>query len=155
MEAEGEFEDSGEAGEAGDSSRRRAKRSLVLLAAKVRGSHGEINVRLRNLSQTGALLETSAEKIPPCGANAVFERGSTIVASKVAWVNGTRFGVQFNDPIEESEVLVHVGKQAYKPDPKASVTFRRTGFVNPKLSPTEQKIAQAWVKRVGPTATGD
>ena len=154
MEANEEFGETGDAGDEGDS-RRRSKRSLVLLAAKIKGAHGEIDVRLRNLSQTGALLETTAEKIPPCGANVVFERGSTIVASKIAWVHGTRFGVQFNEPIEESEVLVHVGKTTHKAEPKASVTFRRTGFTNPKLSPTEQKIAQAWVKRVGPTATGD
>lgn len=134
--------------------KRRSKRSLVLLAAKLKTSRGEIDVRLRNLSQTGALLET-AEIIPGVDSDVVFERGTTVVAGRVAWIKGSRFGLQFNEPIEESEVLVHVGPSRRQVEHKPSVSFRRTALQNPKLSQTEQKIADAWVKRVGPTARGD
>jgi PilZ domain len=139
----------------GEQSKRRSKRSLVLLTAKVKAVGREIDVRLRNLSQTGALLETSVERIPAVNTPVVFERGTTIAAARIAWINGSRFGLEFNDPIEESEVLVHVGPPRRHNEPKASVTFRRTALTNPKLNATEQKIADNWVKRVGPTASGD
>ena len=88
--------------------KRRSKRSLVLLAAKVRLPGGLMDVRLRNLSQNGALLE--AETMPPVGSELVFERGETIVTARVAWTAKGRFGIEFLTPIEESEVLVHVGR---------------------------------------------
>jgi hypothetical protein len=93
--------------------KRRSKRSLVLLAAKVRQPAGLMDVRLRNLSQNGALLE--AETTPPVGSELVFERGETIVKARVAWAANGRFGIEFLTPIEESEVLVHVGRPRAKP----------------------------------------
>jgi len=93
--------------------KRRSKRSLVLLAAKVRLQGGLMDVRLRNLSQNGALLE--AETMPPVGSDLVFERGETVVKARVAWAANGRFGIEFLTPIEESEVLVHVGRPRAKP----------------------------------------
>ena len=50
--------------EVGDVQNRRAKRSLVLLAAKVRTAEGVHEVKLRNLSQSGALLESGTVLAP-------------------------------------------------------------------------------------------
>lgn len=124
----------------------RVKRSLVLLTAKVKTADGVVDVRLRNLSQQGALLE--ADRPPEVGSEVVFERGQTIVKARVAWQVENRFGLQFFDPIEESEVLVHVGRpRATSPDP---VSIRRSGFrATPKLSPQQREAAAAWVHGSG------
>jgi hypothetical protein len=129
---------------------RRNKRSLVLLAAKVRMSKGELEVRLRNLSQNGALLE--ADTPPSVGTELVFERGETVVKARVAWVSDRRFGIEFLDPIEESEVLVHVGRP--KTAPVEAQSFRRSGFRERNLSTGERKLAAAWVQSQG-RALGD
>jgi hypothetical protein len=130
-----------------DDQKRRSKRSLVLLAAKVRTKNGDVEVRLRNLSQKGALLE--ADLPPKVGTDLVFERGETVVKARVAWVSDHRFGIEFDEPIEESEVLVHVGRAKPIPTREPSPTFRRTGFRGGSLSPGEAKIAADWVRAQG------
>lgn len=126
---------------------RRGKRSLVLLAAKVRTPTGEINVRLRNLSRTGALLE--AEKMPTVATEVTFERGDTRVPARVAWVSEGRFGLEFLEQIEESEVLVHVGRPSSVRPPVQAPVIRRSGFRGNALSQAEREIAADWVKPAG------
>jgi hypothetical protein len=136
-----------ESGNMADSAHnRRNKRSLVLLAAKVITAKGAVDVRLRNLSQNGALLE--AERPPAVGTELLFERGETRVDGRVAWSENGRFGVEFFVPIEESEVLIHVGR----PKPRAETAppvFRRSGFHGASLSAGERKIAESWVRPSG------
>jgi hypothetical protein len=122
------------------------KRSLVLLTAKVKADGAETEVRLRNLSQKGALLE--ADLPPKLGTDLVFERGETKVKARVAWVSDHRFGIEFLVPIEESEVLVHVGR-AKPMTPGPAATFRRSGIRPSALTPGEAKIAAAWVQSQG------
>lgn len=129
------------------SQKRRSKRSLVLLAAKVRIAGVAKDVRLRNLSQNGALLE--ADDLPKVGCDVVFERGETIVPARVAWAAGGRFGIEFLEPIEESEVLVHVGRPRAQPAPVPPRMVRRTGFRGGTLTEAERKIAAAWVNPSG------
>jgi PilZ domain-containing protein len=87
---------------------RHDKRSLVLITGRVMTSDGPVEVRLRNLSCNGALLEAN---VPPAEASEVmFERGETIAPARVAWISGNRFGIQFHHPIAEGEVLIHIGK---------------------------------------------
>lgn len=105
--------------EKGTQEKKRSKRSLVLLAAKVHVDGVTTNVRLRNLSQNGALLEAAV--VPPADTKLTFERGATVAEARVAWVSAGRFGIEFLTPIHESEVLVHVGRPKPKP---ASGTFR-------------------------------
>jgi hypothetical protein len=125
---------------------RRSKRSIVLLHAVLRTSGGIIEVRLRNLSTDGALLE--ARDPPAAGTEVTFERGQTIVSAIVARTSGTRFAVQFLRPIEESEVLIHVGKPAPKPDAPAP-TYRRAGFHGVTLSATERRLGAEWAALPG------
>ena len=131
-----------------DASNRRTRRSLVLLAAKVTTPRGPIDVRLRNLSQNGALLEADAP--PTVGTELVFERGKTLAPARVAWSSDGRFGIEFLRPIEESEVLIHVGKPKPKPEP-APQLFRRTGFHKATLNEGERKLGEAWAKPLGRT----
>jgi len=136
-----------------DPHHRRSKRSLVLLAAKVRTGAGTEDVKLRNLSQKGALLEGQAP--PSVGSDLVFERGQTVAKARVAWVSYNRFGIEFFEPIEESEVLVHVGRGAKAPSPvhEPGRTFRRTGLRAAPLKSGEEKIARDWVRPGGSART--
>ena len=121
---------------------RKDRRSLVLLAAKLRTPQGLRDVRLRNLSISGALLE--AEDPPAKETEVVFERGETVVPARVAWSGGNRFGIEFHTPIDESEVLVHVSrpKPAVPPSPAA---FKRPGL---RTGPTAEDriLGESWAR---------
>jgi hypothetical protein len=120
---------------------RKDRRSLVLLAAKLRTPQGIRDVRLRNLSVSGALLE--AENPPAQETEVVFERGETVVAARVAWRSGNRFGIQFHAPIEEREVLVHVSRPKPSPPPPSPSAFKRPGL-RTTLTAEERAVAESW-----------
>ena len=134
------------------SQNRRNKRSLVLIAAKLSTDQGTVDVRLRNLSRNGALLETD---VPPLeGTEVVFERGDTVAQARVAWISGHRFGIQFLRPIEESEVLIHIGKPQNSGEVDSKV-FRRDGFRQRSLSPVERYMGEAWFTSLNNAPLGD
>jgi hypothetical protein len=120
-------------------SKRTAKRARVLLAARLETDSGEIEARLRDLSQKGALVE--CHDIPPVGSEIYFVRGATRVPARVAWAGKGRIGLEFHHEIDEQEVFVHIGK----PQP---VSFRRP-LIPRSLSPEDRRIAQAWGVTVG------
>jgi hypothetical protein len=124
--------------------KRAAKRARVLLAAKLETDSGEIEARLRDLSQKGALVECA--RMPPVGSAVVFVRGATRVPARVAWAGTDRIGLEFDHEIDEHEMLVQLGK---RPPPKP-VSFRRPGFERP-MSPEDFRTAQAWGATVGLT----
>lgn len=140
--------------ESRNSQNRRNKRSLVLIAARLKVTGESVDVRLRNLSCNGALLERDVP--PPVGSPVVFERGDTVAPARVAWVSGTRFGVQFDEPIEESEVLIHIGKPRRGEADLERKPFRRAGFRNePPLSPLERYVGEAWFKSLNNAPLGE
>lgn len=124
---------------------RQAKRSRVLLSARLQTPSGELDVRLRDLSRKGALLECAV--MPPVGSEVVFERGATIVPARVAWSGAGRIGIEFHRPIDENELLVQL-KRASVAAPQQR--FRRPGL-NEDLSDRERKVAQTWGVKVGLT----
>ena len=124
-------------------SKRSAKRARVLLAARLETGTGEIEARLRDLSQKGALVE--CHQVPPVGSEVVFVRGATRVPARVAWAGQDRVGLEFHHEIDEHEVFVQLGK---RPTPKP-VSFRR-----PIVSSTvaaDPLTASAWGATVGLT----
>lgn len=123
--------------------KRSGKRARVLLAARLETQSGDIEARLRDLSQKGALVECLA--VPPVGSEVVFVRGATRVPARVAWAAANRIGLEFHHEIDENEVLIQLGK---KPEPRAGALLR-TGFG--KLSPDDRRVAHAWGVTVGLT----
>ena len=119
-----------------ESSQRSAKRSRVLLSARLRTPYGELDARLRDLSRKGALLECP-ERLP-IGTEVVFIRNETIVPAKVAWAGPGRLGIEFLEPILESEVLVHVNRA---PANQNQTRFRRPSF-SEGLSDYDRKLAR-------------
>jgi hypothetical protein len=123
-------------------SKRSARRARVLLAARLETDAGEIEARLRDLSQKGALVECL--QVPPVGSEVVFVRGATRVPARVAWAGKDRIGLEFHHEIDEHEVLVQLGKRAEtKP-----VGYRRPLFPS-SLSPEDRRVAKAWGVTVG------
>src|SRR3546814_15922241 len=88
-------------GEVSRTSQRRAKRSRVLLSARLRTDAGEFDARLRDLSRKGALVECQGDL--SVGDEIIFTRGQTVVPARAAWIGGNRLGIEFLQLIDRSE----------------------------------------------------
>jgi hypothetical protein len=130
--------------------KRSAKRNRVLLAAKVSAGHGEIDVRLRDLSRKGALVECNAP--PPAGAEVVFSRGSISVPARVAWSAEGRAGLEFAYMIDEGEVLVQLKRTTTDQN---QPRFRRPRLFGEDMSDQEKKLARLWGVSVGIALPGE
>ncbi len=134
---------------AAEEGKRSHKRARVLLAAKLRRGGGEIDVRLRDLSRKGALIESSVPL--RAGEEVVFTRGSTTVAARIAWAHGERQGLEFLDMIEESEVLIHITRKPIRPAEK----FRRPRILGEDMTEHERRLARIWSRTVGIAVSAD
>ena len=65
---------------------RRSRRSPVLLAASVEVAGAPQAVKLRNLSEEGALIE--GERLPLEGTTTFFQRNDLRLKGRVVWVHG-------------------------------------------------------------------
>jgi hypothetical protein len=130
--------------------KRRAKRARVLLAARLQGPAGEVDARLRDLSQKGALVE--CQSVPEVGSEVIFSRGSTTVPARVAWTAGNRVGLEFAYMIDEHEVLVQLTRTTTD---QSQPRFRRPRLFGEGMSEQERKLAQRWAASVGITVPGE
>ncbi len=124
--------------------KRTAKRARVLLSASLRTPAGTITARLRDLSRKGALVECAAT--PPPGTEVTFERGTMKVPAHVAWSALGRVGLEFHYMIDESELLVHIGRRM---EPAASPHRFGRAALTLGMNAKERKAAQAWSVAVG------
>ena len=129
--------------------KRSTKRNRVLLAARLRAGYAEYEVRLRDLSQKGALVE--GVRVPEAGTEVVFSRGSISVPARVAWADSHRAGLEFAYTIDEGEVLVQLRKTAIDHN---QPRFRRPGL-GEGMSARDKKIAQLWGVSVGIAVPGE
>jgi hypothetical protein len=118
---------------------RRTRRSPVLLAASVEVAGTAQPVKLRNLSQEGALIE--GERLPLEGSTTFFSRNDLRVKSRIVWVQGNFAGVAFNRPLQREEVLRNVPKPRQRIHPE----FRRPGLACRPLTPEERQMIQHWM----------
>jgi hypothetical protein len=87
----------------GEAADHRARRRVhVLLPATIDAEGWRWDVRLRNLSCTGALVESGAPLAP--GVAIVFARGSVTRTGAVIWARNRRLGLAFDQPLTETEV---------------------------------------------------
>ena len=85
-----------------DQSRRAAPRVRVALPAAADTAGGRKDVKLANLSRTGAMLE--GPELPSVGFNVVLKSGNVDVFATVVWKMGDRCGITFDRPVREEEV---------------------------------------------------
>lgn len=129
--------------ETAQAGKRASRRARVLLAAKLHTPNGVSDARLRDLSRHGALIESPA--IVKAGMKVTFERGESKVAATIAWATGIRIGLEFEHPIDESELLIHIGRA--KPA-VAPASYGRSGIMA-GMSAKDQRVARAWSVAVG------
>ena len=119
---------------------RRSRRSPVLLAATVDVGGKPVAVKLRNLSEEGALIE--GEQLPVEGSSTYFERNDLRIKSRIAWVQGRYAGVAFDERLKPEDVLRNI------PTPKRSPQlndFRRPGLACRPLSDYERRMLERWM----------
>ena len=129
--------------------KRSAKRARVLLAAKLQTGGGEIDARLRDLSQKGTLVE--CQNVPPVGTELIFTRGSTSIPARVAWAGPGRVGLEFAYMIDEQEVLVQLKRTT---SDQNQPRFRRPGL-GEDMSAKDMKLARLWGVSVGISLPGE
>jgi hypothetical protein len=129
--------------------KRSARRARVLLSAKLRIGTAEIDVRLRDLSQKGALIE--APSVPTQGTEVVFTRGSLCVPARVAWSIEGRAGLEFAFMVDESEVLVQLKRTTTDQN---QPRFRRPAL-SEDMSAHDRKLARMWGISVGISVPGE
>lgn len=131
---------------------RRSRRAPVLLAATLEAAGREVPVKLRNLSEQGALVE--GDRLPLEGSSTSFQRKELRVPSRVVWVQGRYAGVAFDRPLKPEEVLRNV------PTPKAQAPtlqadFKRPGLACRPLSDYERQMLERWMTDSRFGALGD
>ena len=128
---------------------RRSRRSPVLLAASVEVAGVATPVKLRNLSEEGALVE--GDRLPLEGSTTFFERNELRVKSRVAWVHENLAGLAFAKPLQREQVLRNVPS----PRPKHQPEFRRPGLVCRPLTAEERKLVERWMTESPTRRPGD
>ena len=118
---------------------RRSRRSPVLLAASVEIAGEPVPVKLRNLSEEGALIE--GERLPIQGSSTFFKLNDLRLRGRVVWVEGRYAGVAFEQALKPEQVLRNVPT----PRPKASLDFRRPGLACRPLSAYERRMLEQWM----------
>jgi hypothetical protein len=89
---------------------RASPRTNLLLSATALVTGQSLPVRIRNLSETGAMLEGAG--LPDAGTKLILKRGDLEVSATVAWAAGGRRGVRFDGPTP-----VHEWTGGSKPKP--------------------------------------
>ncbi|UIJ47102.1 PilZ domain-containing protein [Sphingomonas cannabina] len=102
--------------------KRRAPRAALFLAASIEGGGTRSTVRIRNLSETGALLEGPA--FPPVGTIITLTRQELQVEAKVVWIAAPRCGVEFRGRIFVLDWIA--GKRGATPAGQARVDAIQT-----------------------------
>jgi hypothetical protein len=86
-----------------DTDRRETHRASVMLTALVDCAAASRAMTLRNLSPRGACVEGGV--LPEQGASVMFKRNGIRARSRVAWVSGTRCGLEFVDDLNLQAAL--------------------------------------------------
>ena len=123
------------------SQNRRSRRSPVLLTATITVLGIPVTVKLRNLSEQGALIES--DRLPAEGTETYFERNDMRLKSRIVWVQGKYAGVAFNTPLKREEVL----RQIPAPKQKMQPDFRRPGLACRPLSAHERSMVEGWLSK--------
>ena len=117
----------------------RSHRAPVLLSASIEAGGLTIPVKIRNVSERGALVE--GERLPSVDENVFFERNSLRIKSRVAWVEGRFAGIAFARALKPDEVLRNVPQ----PKPRNQAEFRRPGFTSRPLTDAERRMLETWM----------
>jgi hypothetical protein len=111
----------------------------VLLAATIEVAGSPEPVKLRNLSEDGALIE--GERLPLEGTTTFFQRNELRLKSRVIWVEGRYAGVAFARSLKPEEVLRNVPQ----PRQRVNADYRRPSLACRPLTADERKMVEKWM----------
>lgn len=131
------------------SQNRKSRRSQVYFSASLKEVGGTHEVKLRNLSAEGALVE--GKNLPLEGTDVIFSRKDLNTSGRIVWVNGDHAGIAFEDKLQQEQVLRHVPS----PRPPVQPEFRRPGLQCRPLNAVEKKLVESWVWSASPTRPGE
>jgi hypothetical protein len=127
-------------------SRRSSDRASVLLKAVVRGAEQSSEVRVRDLSTSGAHLECASP--PEVGSTMSLVRGEMCAPCTVIWSKAAEFGIAFDAPIEPGDILPRVGTARIVTQPR---NYKRPPLKVFQVSEWERAVGDEWV-HPGPRA---
>ena len=110
--------------------RRAASRARIALPASLETVGGRVAVSLLNLSRTGAMV--AALTLPAVGQDVIVKCGTVDVLGIVIWVGSGRCGVQFDEPLDATDVICLR---------QEGDSFARTG-----ITCEERQAAKDWVE---------
>lgn len=87
--------------------KRAPKRSRVFLSATVDSVAGPAEARIRDISSTGALVESAVQ--PEAGESVRLACGKTRLDGRVAWAERGWFGVEFETPLLMNRLVDQTG----------------------------------------------
>lgn len=128
---------------------RKSRRSQVLLSATLEHGGASQSVKLRNLSEEGALVE--ADKLPIEGTAVTFCRKELCAQGRVVWVSGSYAGIAFAEKLQPEQVLRHVPA----PRPKVQPRSYRPGFTPRNMTPEQRRLAETWMWSPGYSRPGE
>jgi hypothetical protein len=126
-------------------SNRRSSRSKVLLSATIEFGDRSHPVKLRNLSEHGALVQ-GAHSVQQ-DSQVLFRRNDLCVAGYIAWVEGDYAGIAFDNPLERKVVLRQVSRATARPAPPG--VFSRPAVGKHELTPQERSWIDQWMSTTG------
>ena len=90
-------------------SKREPKRSRVFLVAQVDSGNGPVEARIRDISSTGALLESYVAQ--EVGANVRLTCGGVHADAHVVWSEDGCFGLEFDTPLVVGSLIDQSGSK--------------------------------------------
>jgi len=118
---------------------RRSRRSNVLLSATIEVGGAAMPVKLRNLSEQGALVEGA--KLPVEGSELLFRRNDLTVKGRIAWVSGAQAGIAVSESLSQQEVLRNIPQ----PKPRVQPDCKRPALQARTLTVAEQVAMEHWL----------
>ena len=103
--------------------KREPKRSRVFLVATVDSGGGPVDARIRDISATGALLES--DRVPAQGASVRLACGGTHLDARVAWAEDSWFGLEFETPLLVGKLIDNDGSKLNVAAPRS---YRRSDW---------------------------
>jgi len=127
-------------------------RYRVLLVAKLVTTTDEQPVKIRDISTWGAMVEGG--KLFAKGTDLILKRGATELFGRVAWNNGRRCGLEFDDALSSAELAGFI-KQSARSEPELPQPFARSGIAPEPLTPQQWATIKAWGTGSGRDALGE
>jgi hypothetical protein len=94
--------------------RRAEPRYTLLLAAKAITTSGSLDVVIRDLSPSGAQIQ--GRVLPALGKLLILRKGALEVAGRIAWHQGNRAGISFEQPLPAESLRALVDGTRSRPN---------------------------------------